>query len=74
MAEFEGKKYNSEIQKDLSKKKNFKYKEFCMKFPPEIIALLDYIFTLSFKEKPNYEFIRMLFKKILDREKQYKIN
>jgi len=56
------------------KKKNFNYKEFCMKFPPEIVTLLDYVLTLSFKEKPNYEFMRMLFKRILEREKQYKRN
>ena len=61
-------------QKIYLKKKKFNYKEFCMKFPPEIVTLLDYVLTLSFKEKPNYEFMRMLFKRILEREKQYKIN
>ena len=68
------KNMTQKYKKIYLKKKNFNYKEFCLKFPPEIVTLLDYVLTLSFKEKPNYEFMRILFKRILEREKQFKKN
>ena len=57
-------------------KKNFKFKEFCKakKCPEEMINIIDYIFSLSFKEKPNYEYIRGLFKRILENKNLYKKN
>jgi len=50
-------------------KKEFKYEEFCKDYPKEIVTCLKYIRELSFKEKPNYEYMRHLFKKILDDKK-----
>ena len=46
-------------------KEQFKYEEFCKKFPKEITTIVKYIRNLSFKEKPNYDYMRKLFKKIL---------
>ena len=46
-------------------KNNFKYKEFCKKFPKEIITFIEYVFLLKFNEKPNYEYMKKLFKTIL---------
>ena len=49
----------------------FNYRDFCKKYPQEIITCLEYILNLSFKEKPNYEYMRQLFKKILEQQKLY---
>ena len=62
-----GEKY----KKIYKSKVEFNYKEFCQKYPQEIVILLEYILNLKFKEKPNYEFMRTLFIKILERQKLY---
>ena len=49
----------------------FNYRDFCKKYPQEIITCIEYILNLSFKEKPNYEYMRQLFKKILEQQKLY---
>ena len=46
-------------------KEQFKFEEFCKNFPKEITTIVKYIRNLSFKERPNYEYMRKLFKKIL---------
>ena len=46
-------------------KKNFNYKEFCKNYPKEITTFVEYILFLGFKDKPNYEYMRKLFGKIL---------
>ena len=46
-------------------KKNFNYKEFCKNYPKEITTCVEYILFLGFKDKPNYEYMRKLFRKIL---------
>ena len=52
-------------------KKDFNYKSFCKDYPSEISSLFEYIYSLSFKEKPLYDYIRDLFKKILEQKKLY---
>ena len=52
-------------------KKEFKYEEFCKDYPKEIVLCLKYIRDLAFKEKPNYDYMRHLFKKILDDKKLF---
>ena len=52
-------------------KTEFNYKEFCRKYPPEITICLEYILNMSFKEKPNYDYMRELFKRILEQKKLY---
>ena len=46
-------------------KKDFKYHDFCKNYPKEIVQCIEYIYFLKFNEKPNYEYMRKLFKKIL---------
>ena len=46
-------------------KEQFKYEEFCKNYPKEITTIVKYIRNLSFKERPNYEYMKKLFKKIL---------
>ena len=52
-------------------KKDFNYKSFCKDYPSEISSLFEYIYSLSFKEKPLYDYIRDLFKKILEQKNLY---
>ena len=62
-----GEKY----KKIYKSKTEFNYKEFCRKFPTEITICLEYILNMSFKEKPNYDYMRELFKRILEQKKLY---
>ena len=62
-----GEKY----KKIYKSKTEFNYKEFCRKYPPEITICLEYILNMSFKEKPNYDYMRELFKRILEQKKLY---
>ena len=57
-----GEKY----KKIYSYKKEFNYKSFCKNFPIEITNLFEYVYSLSFTEKPSYEYMRELFNKILE--------
>ena len=59
------KNLSERYKKIYNYKKNFNYKDFCGNFPKEIIAFVEYIRNLAYKEKPNYEYMRKLFTKIL---------
>ena len=59
------KNLSERYKKIYNYKKNFNYKDFCSNFPKEIIAFVEYIRNLAYKEKPNYEYMRKLFTKIL---------
>ena len=54
-------------------KKEFNIGEFCKNCPEEISSCVKYIRDLAFKEKPNYEYLRKKFRKILE-ESKLKIN
>ena len=55
----------SKYMKIYMMKKEIKEKELCDGLPKEIYKLLKYINSLDFDQKPNYEYMRSLFKKIL---------
>ena len=52
-------------------KKEFNYKSFCKNYPIEITNLFEYVYSLSFTEKPSYEYMRELFNKILEQNNLY---
>ena len=57
-----GEKY----KKIYTYKKEFNYKSFCKNYPGEITNLFEYVYSLSFTEKPSYEYMREMFNKILE--------
>ena len=57
-----GEKY----KKIYNYKKDFNYKSFCKNYPIEITNLFDYVYSLAFNEKPSYQYMREMFKKILE--------
>ena len=50
-------------------KKNITEKKLCEGLPEEIYYLLKYIKNLGFEEKPDYDYLRNLFKKLLHKNK-----
>ena len=62
-----GEKY----KKIYNYKKEFNYQAFCKNYPKEIITLFEYVYSLAFNEKPSYQYIRELFKKILETNNLY---
>ena len=62
-----GEKY----KKIYNYKKEFNYQTFCKNYPKEIITLFEYVYSLAFNEKPSYQYIRELFKKILETNNLY---
>ena len=57
-----GEKY----KKIYNYKKEFNYKSFCKNYPIEVTNLFDYVYSLAFNEKPSYQYMREMFKKILE--------
>ena len=57
-----GEKY----KKIYTYKKEFNYKSFCKNYPSEITNLFEYVYSLSFTEKPSYQYMREMFNKILE--------
>ena len=52
-------------------KKEFNYKSFCKNYPIEITKLFEYVYSLAFNEKPLYQYMDTLFKKILEQNNLY---
>ena len=52
-------------------KKEFNYESFCKNYPIEITKLFEYVYSLAFNEKPLYQYMDALFKKILEQNNLY---
>ena len=50
-------------------KSNLNYNEFCQTYPKEFILYFNYVRKLQFEEKPDYVFLKNLFKKVNIKEK-----
>lgn len=52
----------------MKKKASTTLEELCLGFPSEFIIFINYCRTLRFEEKPDYSYLRRLFKELLARE------
>lgn len=48
----------------LEKKLEINENDLCVNLPEEFVEVLVYIKNLSFEEKPNYDYVRNIFRKI----------
>jgi serine/threonine protein kinase len=60
-------KKEDKYQKILEKKKEITSAELCLNFPHEFETFLDYIKNLEFTEVPNYEYLKNLLRKIMEK-------
>ena len=56
----------SELFDMLSAKQSAKSKMLCKNFPKEFNEYMKYVYSLRFEQDPNYDYLRSLFKQLLD--------
>ena len=61
------KEKTQKYSKIYNMKKNLNYEVFCKDMPKELISYMHYCRELQFEKEPNYEYLRNLFKNVLER-------
>lgn len=59
------------IQAIYLSKSRLVFKKFCERLPEEFISYFEYVFSLTFFEKPNYSYMKELFSTMMDKNNVY---